>query len=461
MLEDQAMAVRLAELAAAQGGRVYFVGGCVRDRLLDEPCKDYDVEVHGLSPQALAALLDRLGTRLAVGESFGIYKLKGCGLDIAMPRRERNRGAGHRDFEIDVDPWLGTYRAAQRRDFTVNAMMQDVLTGELLDPFRGEDDLRRGVLRHVNDESFQEDPLRVLRAAQFAARFGFTVAEETVALCRTMPLSALARERVFAELEKALRKAARPSVFFETLRQMEQLTDWFPELAALRGVRQNPVYHAEGDAYVHTMLVLDHAAGLRERTQDPVGFLLAALAHDFGKAVCTVEKDGVLRSVGHETEGAFLADRFLRRLTGEKARIYYVKNLVLYHMKPNQLAAEQASVKATNRLFDRSVDPEALVCLAAADAAGAIRQQPRRDADAFLRQRLSVFRAYMARPYVMGRDLIAAGVAPSARFSEYLVLAHKLRLAGVEKEQALRQTLALARASGDLPQSAAREEEKR
>lgn len=176
---DFQTAERIARMAADKGGRAYYVGGFVRDRLLSLENKDIDIEVHGIQPQELEEILDSIGERMTIGQSFGVYALKGCGLDIAMPRREKQRGVGHRDFDIIVDPFLGAEKAAKRRDFTVNAMMQDVLSGEVLDFFGGMDDLSARILRHVSDESFSEDSLRVLRGAQFAARFGFTVAPET------------------------------------------------------------------------------------------------------------------------------------------------------------------------------------------------------------------------------------------------------------------------------------------
>ena len=192
---DMEAARAIARQAAALGGRAYYVGGFVRDRLLGRENTDVDIEVHGLTPSQLEEILDGLGGRLEMGASFGIYGLKGYGLDIAMPRRERAIGRGHRDFDVTVDPFLGTEQAARRRDFTVNALMEDVLTGRVLDHFHGVRDLRRGVLRHVDDRTFPEDPLRVLRGAQFAARFGFTAAPETIALCRGIDLSALPPER--------------------------------------------------------------------------------------------------------------------------------------------------------------------------------------------------------------------------------------------------------------------------
>lgn len=439
------MAQRLARLVSENGGRAYFVGGFVRDALLHQENKDIDIEIHGLTPHCLEGILDSIGERISIGESFGIYALKGCSVDIAMPRKEQLRGQGHRDFDVLVDPFIGTEAAAMRRDFTVNALMQDVLTGEILDHFGGKKDLQAGILRHVCDTSFAEDPLRVLRCAQFAARFGFSVAEDTVCLCRRMDLSHLSRERVEGELKKALLKADHPSVFFETLRRMEQLDIWFPELKALIGVQQNPKYHAEGDVWNHTMLVLDEAAKLRARAENPLWFMLAALVHDFGKALATKESGGTLHAYAHETDGLPLAETFLRRITSETKLIRYVLNLTELHMKPNIAAAANASVKSTNHLFDQAVDPDGLICLAVADDKGRITCMPSGYQEAFLLERLRIYREYMARPYVMGRDLIDAGIAPAGDFSEILAYAHKLRIAGIEKGNALKQTLAYAR----------------
>lgn len=442
---DRQLAREIARGVADHGGRCYYVGGFVRDALLQKENKDVDMEVHGISPGCLEEILETFGERIAIGESFGIYNLKGYDLDIAMPRKEALRGRGHKDFAIFVDPFIGTEAAARRRDFTINALMQDVLTGEILDHFGGIADLRNGILRHVCTDSFAEDPLRVLRGAQFAARFGFTVAEETRRLCQKMDLRHLPGERIEGELKKALLKAERPSRFFEILRDMDQLDIWFPELKALIGVRQNPVYHAEGDVWNHTMLVLDEAAKLRDRAEQPYWFMLAALTHDFGKAVSTEEINGVLHAYDHEQKGLPLAERFLRRITSEAKLTDYVLNLTLLHMKPNTVAGANSSVKVTNRMFDQAIDPEALICIALADDRGRITQSPGKNHEAFLRRRLEIFRNVMAQPHVMGRDLIAAGLQPGKDFTEILEYAHKLRLAGIEKESALKQTLAYAR----------------
>lgn len=445
MSKDIRMAKQLAQLVHDRGGRAYYVGGFVRDGLLGETGKDIDIEVHGIAPDCLKEILDTLGQRITIGESFGVFNLKGYSLDIAMPRKEEARGQGHRDFDIFVDPFIGTQSAARRRDFTINALMQDVLTGEIIDHFGGEADLKAGVLRHVSTDSFPEDPLRVLRAAQFAARFNCRVAPETVALCSCMELQHLPKERIEGELKKALLKAERPSVFFKVLREMNQLDFWFPELEALIGIEQNPVYHAEGDVWNHTMLVLDEAAKLRVRVQQPYWFMLSSLVHDFGKAISTEEVNGAVHAYQHEIEGLPLAERFLRRICAENKLIAYVLNMTELHMKPNTMARVGSALKNTNKLFDRSVDPEALVLLALADDRGRILQNPAADTEAFLYERLGIFKEMMARPCVLGRDLIEAGIQPGKDFTEILEYAHKLRLAGIPKENALKQVLAFAR----------------
>lgn len=436
----------LAAAVAEAGGRAYFVGGCVRDRLLGRENKDVDIEVHGLLPEKLEAILDTLGERTVTGASFGVYGLKHWDIDVAMPRKETATGRGHKDFRTEVDPFLGCEKAAQRRDFTVNALMEDVLTGEVLDYYGGREDLRNGVLRHVSAEHFGEDPLRVLRCAQFAARFGFTVAEETVELCSGMDLSALPKERIMGELEKAMLKADKPSVFFTTLRAMGQLSLWFPELEALIGVPQSARFHPEGDVWNHTMAVLDQAAKLRDRALDPRSFMLSALCHDFGKAITTDLTDEKHHAYNHETEGLPLVRRFMKRLTSDKELREYVCNQSLNHMRPNRMADADSKQKKWNHLFDESVCPEDLLLLARADylGCGGTTEEEYLPKEQLARQALAEFRAMMAEPHVMGRDLQEAGIRPGKQYKELLAYAHKLRLAGLDKERALKSVLAMA-----------------
>lgn len=439
------MAKRIAEAAAEAGGCAYFVGGYVRDLLMGEVGKDIDIEVHGLTPDVLKAILDSLGQRLDIGESFGIFGLRGYNLDIAMPRKEECRGKGHRDFDVFVDPHIGTMGAARRRDFTINAMMQNVLSGEIIDHYGGRVDLENKIIRHVDDKSFAEDPLRVLRGCQFAARFEFKIADETIELCRNMDLSTLPRERIMGELEKALLKAEKPSVFFEELREMDQLSVWFPELRALIGVPQNEKYHMEGDVWVHTMMVLDQAARLREYASSPIGFMLSALCHDYGKSVATEVVNGELHAYAHEIKGLPLVEEFMKRITGEVALRKYVMNMAELHMKPNMMAAQKSSIKSTNKMLDSAIDPNGLICLAIADGLGKISPKPYVSHNEFFRERLAIYKEYTSRPQVMGQDLIDAGLKPDKNFADYLAYAHKLHLAGVEKPSALKQTIAYAR----------------
>ena len=403
-----------------------------------------DIEVHGVEPQTLWNILTEVGTPLQYGSSFGIYGLSGSDIDIAIPRKEHATGRGHRDFEIFVDPYIGPENAARRRDFTVNALMQDVLSGEILDPFGGQKDITARVLRCVDPESFIEDPLRVLRCARFAAALDFKVDPDTVKLCSSMDISALTHERVEGELKKVLTGTEKPSVFFRVLRQMDQLDAWFAELKQLIGLEQDPVYHPEGDVWTHTMEVLDRAAALRDKAEQPYAFMLLALTHDLGKIVTTEFVNGRIHAYGHETAGLPIIEGFLRRFTEETAVISYVLNMAELHMKPNMMAFNKSAVKNTNKLFDSAASAEDLILMAAADHPVKSGDTPFSGDGDFLAERLRIYSETMAKPYVMGRDLIEAGLKPGENFGELLEYAHKLRLAGIDKETALKQVLAMA-----------------
>ena len=439
------MARMIAEKVASEGGRAFYVGGLVRDHILGRENKDVDIEIHGITPEKLEEILETFGEVTKTGMSFGVFGLKKYEIDIAMPRKEKAVGRGHRDFEIDVDPFIGYEKAALRRDFTMNAMMEDVLTGEILDFFGGREDMKKHLIRHVNDVTYQEDALRVLRAAQFAARFQFEIADETRELSRTMSLTDLAPERIFGELHKALLKAREPSIFFEEMRHMGHLSLWFPELEALIGVPQSPVHHPEGDVWTHTMMVLDAAAELRSGASYPEGFMMSALTHDFGKAVSTVAEGHKISAIGHEKTGVELTRQFLRRISNESKMERYVLNMVGLHMKPNMLASDRAGQKSTSKMFDQSVCPGDLLLLAKADHLGKGNAEDYSPTEAFLQDRLSYFEELMSRPFVQGRDLVEAGIQPGPDFSEALACSHKMRLAGVPKDEALAQTLSYIR----------------
>jgi len=221
--QDLALSRRVAQAVRDAGGRAFYVGGFVRDGLMGIECKDIDIEVYGLAPARLREVLASLGDVYDRGASFGVLGLRHSDIDIAMPRTESRTGDRHTDFDVNVDPFLPPQRACRRRDFTINAMLQDVLTGDILDFYGGRQDLEQRVIRCVCPETFVEDALRVFRAAQFAARLEARIDDETLALCADIDVMQITHERVFEELCKALLKAKKPSVFFRELHRMNRL----------------------------------------------------------------------------------------------------------------------------------------------------------------------------------------------------------------------------------------------
>ena len=440
--KDRELARAIARDVAVRGGRAYYVGGVVRDELMGLDSKDVDIEVYGVSPQALREVLAAHGRVVEKGAAFGVLSIEHTNLDVAMPRRERRTGERHRDFDVSVDPSLTPREASMRRDFTINAMMRDVLTGEWIDCWNGRADLAARVIRCVSAATFPEDALRVFRAAQFAARLDAQIEPETLALCARIDVAQVSLERVFDELCKALLKAEKPSVFFRALARMNHLREFFPEVDDCRGVAQNPKFHPEGDVFEHTMLVLDCAAALRARAKEPLALMLAALLHDVGKRAATqVQPDGRITAYGHETLGVAIAERQLRRLTNNARLIRSVCSHVALHMRPNMLAAHRSRKRKTRAMFDLSACPEDLILLSRADASGKLDAPYDESLERFLFERLEDYRAVLREPMVTGADLIAAGLRPGPSFAVLLDRARQLRFAGLSHENALRQVL--------------------
>ncbi|MCX6538683.1 MAG: HD domain-containing protein [Acidobacteria bacterium] len=367
--------LQIARAVRDAGGRALVVGGWVRDRILDLPSRDIDVEVYSLPAPALRALLERFGRVDSVGEQFTVFKIDD--IDVALPRRESKMGHGHRGFDVQGDPSMSIEEASRRRDFTINAISWDPLTGEYLDPCHGRDDLERRILRAVDASTFGDDSLRVLRALQFAARFELVVENQTRDLCRSIALDDLPSERVFGEVEKLLLGAPRPSVGFALGLDLGVIPRLMPEMAALVGCRQEPEWHPEGDVWVHTLMVVDHARAAIDDLDRARGLtiMLGAVCHDFGKPATTAFLDGRIRSPNHEPVGVALTLAYLDRLNvhsvdGFDAR-HHIVGLVAYHLAPGMWhkAATPVGDGAFRRLAQK-VDLELLARLARADCRG-------------------------------------------------------------------------------------------
>jgi tRNA nucleotidyltransferase (CCA-adding enzyme) len=426
------------------GGRALLVGGCVRDALMGVRPKDWDLEVYGVAPERLREILDRFGPVNVVGEAFTVYKL-GADVDISLPRRERKSGRGHRAFVIEGDPQMTVADATRRRDFTINAILQDPLTEEILDPFAGRRDIEQRVLRAVSADTFAEDSLRVLRAAQFAARFEFTIEPETVALCRSIDLSDLPAERIWGELEKLLLRAQRPSIGLDWFRELGVLEKLFPEIEALINVPQDPEWHPEGDVFVHTKLTIDQARQLIDGLSYPrqVTVMLAALAHDFGKPATTEFIDGRLRSRGHEGAGVPPAESFLKRINMYTIDGYDVRHqvisLVREHLKPGEFFKKQDEVgDGAFRRLARRCEPDLLYRVAKADSLGRNAPWVPREkwygaaAQEWFIQRARELQVEQRapEPLLLGRHLLSLGVQPGPQMGEITRAVYEMQLDG-------------------------------
>lgn len=435
----------LESVRADVSPRALLVGGFVRDALLGRPTTDADVEIYGVPRDRLEALVAGMfpGRVNTVGRSFGVLKVHlapEIDMDVALPRSDSKTGAGHRGFAVEGDPFLRFDEASRRRDFTVNALACDPLTGEILDAHGGLHDLASRSLRAIDARTFPEDPLRVWRAFQFAARLDFGVEPETLRLLKSMvgrgELAELSRERVTDEIKKLL-AASRPSVGLALAAATGAIAASFPELEALAATPQDPEWHPEGNVWVHTMMVVDETAAVVRRGtwglrgQEPLHVVLGALLHDLGKATTTsrMVKDGKVRVVSprHEAAGEELARAVLSRLTfGDEAE-RVVLAIVRWHLSPGSLyyslergeLDERSYANAVRKVLKRihPVRWQALVAACEGDwrgraieGVGSMRFDPGlRFAEAVAAAQLDVA---PARPLIQGRDVLELGVAP-------------------------------------------------
>ncbi len=426
-------AVKLATIFKQKGGGLLLVGGSVRDLILNQSPNELDFEARGTNLEEIKVWLAKDFKCDEVGKAFGVLRIKGQPIEIALPRTETKSGTGHKGFEVQIAPNLPFEKAVQRRDFTINALGLCPLTGQFFDPCDGCSDINSKILRHIGP-AFCEDPLRVLRGMQFIARFELTPQPETTELCKSMNMENLAPERIFEEWKKFILKGIHLSEGLGFLKN----TGWvkyFPELSALIGCKQEPEWHPEGDVWVHTLHCMNAFA--RDRIGDDWEDLivgLAVLCHDLGKPLTTkIDNDGRIRSPMHESRGENPTRSFLSRLTNQVDLHEQVVPLVKRHLTPRTFYKDQASDGAVRRLAGKVGRIDRLVRVAAADIAG---RPPRKDdfpEGPWLLARAEELQVKDSepKPIILGRHLIKRGLQPGPEFGPILEQCFEAQLDGV------------------------------
>jgi tRNA nucleotidyltransferase (CCA-adding enzyme) len=337
-----------------QKGNIFEVGGCVRDSLMGLGIseKDRDYLVTKIEFNKLVSILKKYGHVDLVGKSFGVIKFTAppngdqqpVTHDIALPRSEFSTGRGHRDFHVDFDHMLPIEVDLKRRDFTINAIARNLRNGELVDPYGGQEDLKRGLIRMLTPETFSDDPLRMLRAVQFAARFQFQIEPQTFQAIKDNAslIETVSPERIQEELNKLLGKAPKPSEGFFLMHKSGMLNYIMPELGAAVGVDQPGGYHAY-DVFTHSLYTVDELS-----TGNPQ-LRLAGLLHDIAKPRTKFVDGDKARFYGHDNQGAKMAGELLKRLRYSNQVIKNVKTLIKGHMFTSEL-----SDKGVRRLIRRT-----------------------------------------------------------------------------------------------------------
>ena len=421
--------------------KAIVVGGSVRDHFLELSIKDYDVEIYGLSQiEELESILSKYGSVNLVGKSFGVLKFvhEGEEYDFSFPRTEEKVALGHRGFDVTCNGELTFKEASLRRDFTVNAIGYDIEEKAFIDPYGAKDDMKKRCLRHINDGTFIEDPLRIYRAVQFCARFDYVLAEETFKLCKIMVeqgmLEELAKERIYIEFKKLLLKSPKPSVGFELIRELGILK-YYPELEALIDVPQSPKWHPEGDVWVHTLMCVDKMVTLKTGDEKhDLKMMFAILCHDLGKATHTQITPEKISAIGHELAGLEPTEKFMYRLTDEHDFIKSLFPLVEYHLAPSIYYKGKAK-NSTIRRLSTKVNIEELVTVARADFLGRTTEESLSGiykAGDWLLKKAEELDVYNVPPIslIQGRDLIALGLKPSVEFKKILNRVYESQLEG-------------------------------
>ncbi|MBN2017417.1 MAG: CCA tRNA nucleotidyltransferase [Candidatus Cloacimonetes bacterium] len=433
-----------------QGGKAFLVGGSVRDMLLGKkPTKDLDIEVYGMQPDTIQEIVEKYGKVMEVGKSFGVLKYYDGTLEIdfSLPRKDSKVGEGHRGFAVDTDPFMDIKEAVRRRDFTINAMMYDPVTEVLIDPFHGLADLEKRVLRVVDEKTFGEDPLRVMRGVQFIARFDLVVELKSFSLMKKMVpcLSELPKERIQMEWKKLLLKSMKPSLGLKTMLDLGIIERYHSELFELNRTEQDSLWHPEGNAWIHTLLCLNAGAQIihreRMRVREAFVIMLSILCHDFGKPSTTIKADDRISTPEHESEGEVPTREFLNRIGVDNDTKEKVIPLVKNHLAPFSFykAEFQKKEKITDgaiRRLARRLYPATIYELTLVSEADYLGKGTRlRDHDTnfksgqWLIERSQQLNVDRDKPenVIEGKDLIALGFSPDPIFGSIIKVANQLR----------------------------------
>lgn len=439
---EVSLTIAVAEAIKAAGGRALIVGGYPRDIVMHEilgkrlETKDVDLEIYGLDVDTVRTVIGPIHHINMVGASFGVLKVGT--LDVSLPRKDNKTGQGHRGFVIQADPHLGHAEAARRRDFTINTLSVDPLTGELFDVHHGVADIRRRMLRAVDPDTFGDDPLRSLRAMQFAGRFGFTIESETMQLARGFDLGELSKERIGEEWIKLLMKSEQPSLGLQAADELGIIERLHPELRALQDTPQEPEWHPEGSVWNHTLMAVDVAARIirREHLDRDTGLtvMLGALCHDMGKPQTTAlnPDTGRIRSPEHAKVGVGLARSFMQTLHIPGLIRRKVERIVFDHMfLPEAARAKDAAIRRLAKRLQPATVQE-LIYVTEADFCGRTLKDPDTSLITLFQKRadeLAVAHAAQD-PLVLGRDLLAVGVRPGQEMGDILRQLEQAQLDG-------------------------------
>lgn len=455
-----AKSIRISSIVreiAAIGGKSFLVGGATRDLILKAKggtvvMKDIDIEVHGVAMKKLKDILKKYGTVNEVGSSFGVLKFSGTVLiDWSIPRAD---SAGRKP-KVIIDTKMGIKEALRRRDLTINAMAIDLVTNSLVDPYDGEKDLEKKILRATDKKLFVEDPLRFFRVMQFIARFEMKPDKDLEKICKKMDLSGISRERIHDEFKKTFLFSKRPSHSIRWLKQIGRLKEIIPELAETVGVKQSEVWHPEGDVFEHTMQVLDAIFEVAEEKKisdkERLILSLAALTHDLGKVTTTRFVDGKITSRSHDKAGVPLAKNVLARITGNKKIIAAAVKLTRYHMEAGSFIKNKAKAAAYKRLAVK-LTPEtnlrmlALICDGDKRGRNPKGPEPLKGPSKYVQEftkmakKVGVFNA-PEKPLITGKDLINV-MLPSKKMGAILKKAYEIQInEGINNRKTLHKRL--------------------